>query len=45
MASKGRLSDCASALDPAGTRANMVVNISDSQTLAVKGEVSRASTY
>jgi uncharacterized protein (DUF1501 family) len=28
----------ASALDPAGTRDNMIVNISDSQTLAVKGE-------
>ena len=28
----------ASALDPAGTRGNMIVNISDSQTLAVKGE-------
>ncbi len=27
----------ATALDPAGARANMVVNISDSQTLAVKG--------
>src|SRR5204863_2770541 len=28
----------ASALDPTGARANMIVNISDSQTLAVKAE-------
>jgi uncharacterized protein (DUF1501 family) len=28
----------ASSLDPAGTRANMIVNVSDSQTLAVKAE-------
>jgi uncharacterized protein (DUF1501 family) len=34
----GWLGRTASALDPSGTRANMVVNISDSQTLAVKGE-------
>ena len=34
----GWLGRTASALDPAGTRDNMIVNISDSQTLAVKGE-------
>jgi uncharacterized protein (DUF1501 family) len=34
----GWIGRTASALDPAGTRANMIVNISDSQTLAVKAE-------
>ncbi len=34
----GWLGRTAAALDPAGTRANMLVNISDSQTLAVKAE-------
>jgi uncharacterized protein (DUF1501 family) len=34
----GWMGRTASALDPAGARANMIVNISDSQTLAVKGE-------
>ncbi len=34
----GWLGRTASALDPAGTRANMIVNVSDSQTLAVKGD-------
>ena len=33
----GWLGRTASALDPAGDRANMIVNVSDSQTLAVKG--------
>jgi uncharacterized protein (DUF1501 family) len=33
----GWMGRTASALDPAGARANMIVNISDSQTLAVKG--------
>ena len=34
----GWIGRTASALDPAGARANMIVNISDSQTLAVKAE-------
>src|SRR5436190_8822613 len=34
----GWIGRTASALDPAGTRANMIVNISDSQSLAVKAE-------
>ena len=34
----GWLGRAASALDPDGTRENLIVNISDSQTLAVKGE-------
>jgi len=34
----GWIGRTASALDPAGERANMIVNISDSQTLAVKAE-------
>ena len=33
----------ASALDPAGARENMIVNISDSQTLAVKAREARAA--
>jgi uncharacterized protein (DUF1501 family) len=34
----GWIGRIASALDPAGTRQNMIVNVSDSQTLAVKAE-------
>src|ERR1043166_8224398 len=34
----GWIGRTASALDPAGARANMIVNISDSQSLAVKAE-------
>ena len=34
----GWIGRTASALDPKGERANMIVNISDSQTLAVKAE-------
>ncbi len=34
----GWIGRTASALDPAGTRENLIVNISDSQTLAVKAE-------
>jgi uncharacterized protein (DUF1501 family) len=34
----GWIGRTASSLDPAGARANMIVNISDSQTLAVKAE-------
>jgi uncharacterized protein (DUF1501 family) len=34
----GWIGRTASALDPAGTRPNMIVNIADSQTLAVKAE-------
>jgi len=34
----GWLGRTAAALDPAGSRANMIVNVSDSQTLAVKSE-------
>jgi uncharacterized protein (DUF1501 family) len=34
----GWIGRTASALDPAGTRENMIVNISDSQTLAVRAE-------
>jgi uncharacterized protein (DUF1501 family) len=34
----GWIGRTASALDPAGARANMIVNVSDSQTLAVKAE-------
>lgn len=34
----GWMGRTASAMDPAGARANMIVNVSDSQTLAVKGE-------
>src|SRR4051812_35649534 len=34
----GWIGRTASALDPAGTRQNMIVNISDSQTLAVRAE-------
>ena len=34
----GWIGRTASALDPAGARANMIVNIADSQTLAVKAE-------
>ena len=34
----GWIGRTASALDPSGARENMIVNISDSQTLAVKGE-------
>src|SRR6185312_7322819 len=34
----GWIGRTASALDPAGARANMIVNISDSQSLAVKAQ-------
>ena len=39
----GWMGRTASALDPAGARDNMIVNISDSQTLAVKAREPRAA--
>ena len=39
----GWIGRTASALDPAGTRPNMIVNIADSQTLAVKAAQARAA--